>query len=70
VIKHHDQKEWIYLVYTFTSLFIIEGSPNKDSNRTGTWRQELMQKPWKSVAYWLAPWIAKLAFLLNSGPPA
>ena len=21
----------------------------------GTWRQELMQRPWKGAAYWLAP---------------
>ena len=24
-------------------------------NRAGTWRQELVQRPWKSAAYWLTP---------------
>jgi hypothetical protein len=23
--------------------------------KSGTWRQELMQRPWKGAAYWLAP---------------
>jgi len=31
----------------------MEGSQGRNSSRTGTWRQELMQKPWSSVAYWL-----------------
>jgi hypothetical protein len=25
-----------------------------ESQGRGTWRQELMQRPWRSVAYWLA----------------
>jgi hypothetical protein len=32
-----------------------EGSQNRDSNRAGTWRQELMQRPWRDAAYWLVP---------------
>jgi hypothetical protein len=27
------------------SLFITEGSQDRSSNRAGTWRQELMQRP-------------------------
>jgi hypothetical protein len=46
-------KEMIYLAYLSTLLFIIKA--NQDSNRAGTWRQELMQRPWRSAAYWLAP---------------
>ena len=42
--KHHDQKqlgeERAYLAYTSTSLF-----KDKNSNRAGIWRQELMQRP-------------------------
>jgi hypothetical protein len=30
---------------TSTLLFITEGSQDRDSSRTGTWRQELMQRP-------------------------
>jgi hypothetical protein len=47
-LKHHDQKwlgeERVYLAYTSTSLFIIEGAQGRNSNRVGTWRQELMQR--------------------------
>ena len=44
--------QFIWLVL---SLFIIEGSQDRNSNRAGTWRQELMQRPWSSAAHWLAP---------------
>ena len=27
----------------------------RNLNKAGTWRQELMQGPWRSAAYWLAP---------------
>lgn len=48
-------KEKVYLVCTSIALFIIEGIQGKarNLNRTGTWKQELMQKPWKGAAYWL-----------------
>ena len=36
----------VYLAYTSTSLFITEGSQDRNSNQAGTWRQELMQEPW------------------------
>ena len=56
-MKHHGQKqvgeEKLYLAYTSTLLFIIEGSQDKNSNRAGTWRQELTQRPWRDAAYWL-----------------
>jgi hypothetical protein len=34
-------------------MFITEGSQEVNSNRGGTWRQELMLMPWKGAAYWL-----------------
>jgi hypothetical protein len=46
-------KERFYLAYTSTSLFIIEGCQGRNSNRPGTWRQELMERPRRDV-YWLA----------------
>lgn len=31
----------------------------RNSSRTGTWRQELTQRPWRGGAYWLgSPWLA------------
>ena len=33
------------LAYTSTVLFIIEGSQDRNSDRAGSWRQELMQRP-------------------------
>jgi len=43
------------LAYTFTTPFIVEGSQDRNTNRTGTWKQELMQRAWRDVAYWLVP---------------
>jgi hypothetical protein len=58
-MKHHDQKgvgeEKAYSAYTSISLFIIEGSQGRNSNGAGAWRQELMLRPWRNAAYWLAP---------------
>jgi hypothetical protein len=34
-----------------TSLFIPEGDQNRNSNRAGTRRQELMQNPQKDAVY-------------------
>jgi hypothetical protein len=42
------------LVYSSTFLFIMEGHWGKNSDSIGTWRQELMQRPWRDAAYWLA----------------
>jgi hypothetical protein len=44
----------VYLVNTSVLVFIIKGSQDRNLNRAGTWRQELMQRPWRSAAYWLA----------------
>jgi hypothetical protein len=58
VKKHHDlsnlgRKGFIWLM--LQSLLIIKGSQNRNSGRAGSWRQELMQKPWRGAAYWLPP---------------
>jgi hypothetical protein len=58
-MKHYDQKqvgeERVCLVYIFTSESIKEVRIGTQSNRAGTWRQELMQRPWRGAAYRLAP---------------
>jgi hypothetical protein len=35
-------------------LFITKESQDRNSPRAGTWRQELMQRPWRGAVYWLA----------------
>jgi hypothetical protein len=59
VIQHHNQKqageERVCLAFASTSLFITEGSQDRNSGRVGTWRQELMQRTWWGVVYWFAP---------------
>jgi hypothetical protein len=52
--KKQVGEERVYSAYTSTLLFIIRGSQDWNSSRTGTWRQELMQRPWRDAAYWLA----------------
>ena len=52
--KKEAGEEIVYLAYTSTALFIMEGRQDRNSHRAGTWRQDLMQKPWKNAAYWFA----------------
>jgi hypothetical protein len=52
--KMHIGDEKVYLTHTSTPLSFIKRSQDKDSNRAGTWRQELMKKPWRGAPYWLA----------------
>mgnify|MGYP001058360618 CR=1 FL=1 len=47
-------EERVYLASTSRLPFIIKGSQDRISNRAGTWRQELMQRPWRGASYWLA----------------
>jgi hypothetical protein len=52
VMKHHGQKqlgeERDFLAHTSMSWSITEGRQGRNL------RQELRQKPWRNVAYWLA----------------
>jgi hypothetical protein len=52
--KKQVGEERVHSIYTSSLLFITEGSQDRNSNRTGSWRQELMQRPWRGAAYWLA----------------
>jgi hypothetical protein len=53
---NHSQvrEEGIYLAFTSISLVIIEGSQDRNSKQGRNLAQELMQRPWRSAAYWLA----------------
>jgi hypothetical protein len=52
--KKQVGEERVYLTYTSTLLFITKGSQNWNSHRVLIWRQELMQKLWRNIAYWIA----------------
>jgi hypothetical protein len=54
--KKQVGEERFYLAYNSTFLFIIRGNQDRNSLRAGTWRQELMQKPWRDATYGLAPY--------------
>jgi hypothetical protein len=45
--RKQDGEERVYSAYTFTLLFITKGSQDWNSQRVGTWRQEVMQRPWR-----------------------
>jgi hypothetical protein len=55
MMEHHDQKqvveERVCLAYTSTSQSITERSQDRNSSRTETWRQELIQRPWMGAVY-------------------
>ena len=58
--EHHDQKaSWGgkgIVGLHFHIAVHCEGSQDRNSNRAGTWRQEMTQRPWKGAAYWHAPY--------------
>ena len=45
------RKAWLKHLHDSPSLREVRTGTQ---NRAGTWRQELIQRPWRSVAYWLA----------------
>ena len=50
--KHRD-KEQYWEERVFSSHFHITAPPPKEVS-AGTWRQELMQRPWRGIALWFA----------------
>jgi hypothetical protein len=58
-------EERFYLVYISILLFLIEESHNRNSDRVEILRQDLIQRQWRSAAYWLS----HPAFLQNPRPP-
>ena len=65
VMKHHDQSNLGRKGFIGLHC-IIRRSQDRNSNRAGTRRQELMQRPWRKAAYWLA----QPGTLWDPGPPA
>ena len=43
------------MAYTSLSVFILEGSKDRNPNRAGTWRQKLIQRPLRDATYYLVP---------------
>jgi hypothetical protein len=62
-MKHHDKKESWGGKGLFSFHFQINVHHQRKSGwelkQAETWRQELMQRPWRGATYWLA----QLAFL-------
>ena len=54
--RHHEhlgEKGLFYPQFHMTVHY--QSSESGNSSKAGTWRQELMQRPWRGAAYWLAP---------------
>jgi hypothetical protein len=41
----------LYVAYSFRLFLILKGSQDRNSNRAGTLRQELMQRVWEDAAF-------------------
>ena len=53
--KQQVREERVYYSATTSlSLFITERHQDRNSHRAGPSRQELMWRPWRDAAYWLA----------------
>ena len=65
--KNQVGEERVYLAYTNTLLRMADKSQYRSSSRAESWRQELMQRPWKGAAYWLVS--PGLLSLLSSRTP-
>jgi hypothetical protein len=61
--KPHDQKQAVRRGFIWFTLPL--GSPPLQEVRKGTWRQELMQRPWRGDASWLAPHGLLSCFLIE-----
>lgn len=59
-IKHYKQEQLGEEKIYFFLKFII---PSSREAKAGTWRQQLMQRPWIGAVYWFAQlWLAQCAF--------
>lgn len=47
--QQYQNRAGLSLAYSYTSQSLIEGSEGINSDRAGTWRHEVMQRPWKDV---------------------
>jgi hypothetical protein len=45
ITKKQVGEERVYYAYNSTLLLITKGSQDRNSQRAGTWRQKLMQRP-------------------------
>jgi hypothetical protein len=57
MIKHHDQKQLVRKGFILLTLLYhsLSSREVRAEIKAGTWRQELVQRPWRNVAYWLTP---------------
>jgi len=50
-------------------LILPGNSPSLREVKPGTWRQKLMQRPWRNAAYGLLPIACSACFFIVPGPP-
>lgn len=61
--KKQVGEEIVYSPYTSIPLFIFKRNHDRNSNRALTWRQELMEKPWRGLLTGLLLIICSTYFL-------
>jgi hypothetical protein len=62
--KKQVGEEKVYSTNISTLLFITKGSQDRNSHGAETWRQKLIQRPWRDAAYWIAS-LGLLSLLLT-----
>jgi hypothetical protein len=66
--KKQVGRKRVYAAYISTLLFITKGSQDWNSSRTGTWRQELAQRPWRVLLSDLFYKASSVCFLREPRP--
>jgi hypothetical protein len=63
--KKQVGEDGVYSAYTSTLLFITKGSQDWNSSRSGSRRQELIQRPWRVLLTGLLPLACSICFLIE-----
>jgi hypothetical protein len=62
ITKSKVEKKCFNYIILQHSQSVTEGKQDKNSNKAGTWRQELMQRPWRMLLTGSSPHLVHAVF--------